>query len=498
MIRIAACISHPAGAEFRDYPRMRKEPKRSPTESPLLFEVHPEPLPEMLTALRGILLVVQAFRSLGLPQSVRERVRVKERQRGYDEATLVESFVILNAAGGECVDDFERLRQDPGLAEMIGHELPSPSAGLQFLYAFHEAEKISEAEQRRLPGEIAYIPEETVPLAGLGQVNRDLVQRFGERRPEQRIATVDQDATIIESRKREAKATYEGEHGYQPMLAVWAETGLVLADQFRDGNVPALMKPLEVAQGAFAALPGTVSEYYFRGDSACHESGLVNWLRNERRPGGPQGRIGFAISARMTDALQAAIQGVAEEEWEPYGKPHPEEIRECAEVAFVPGEKAEKKDTQPLRYVAIRIRKKQGELFEDGSRVRHFAVLSNLWEWKAARLIEWHREKSGTVEMVNDVLKNDLGAGVLPSKYFGANAAWLRLVVIAHNVLTALKWIALPAELLTARPKRLRFLIFNTPGRLVRHARRLLLRLAAVAEGIAAYREGLQLLGATT
>lgn len=58
--------------------------------------------------------------------------------------------------------------------------------------------------------------------------------------------------------------------------------------------------------------------------------------------------------------------------------------------------------------------------------------------------------------------------------------------------------VRLPAELLTARPKRLRFLIFNTPGRLVRHARRLLLRLAAAAEGIATYREGLQLLGAAT
>jgi len=26
--------------------------------------------------------------------------------------------------------------------------------------------------------------------------------------------------------------------------------------------------------------------------------------------------------------------------------------------------------------------------------------------------------------------------GVLPSKYFGANAAWLRLAVISYNVLT--------------------------------------------------------------
>jgi hypothetical protein len=246
-------------------------------------------------------------------------VRVKERERGYDEATWVESFVILNAAGGECPEDFKRLREDAGLAEMIGHELPSPAAALQFLYAFHEEAKIEEAQQRRLPGEIAYIPEETPPLEGLGRVNRDLVQRCGERCPDQRIATVDQDATIIESRKREAKPTYEGERGYQPMLAVWAETGLVLADEFRDGNVPAMMEPLNVAQAAFAALPGTVREYYYRGDSACHENGLVNWLRNEKREGGPQGRIGFAISARMSAALHTAIQAVPEADWEPYG-----------------------------------------------------------------------------------------------------------------------------------------------------------------------------------
>jgi hypothetical protein len=207
----------------------------------------------------------------------------------------------------------------------------------------------------------------------------------------------------------------------------------------------------------------------------------VNWLRNEQRSGGPPGRIGFALSARMSEALHAAIQAVPEGEWKPYGDPPPGEIRECADVPFVPSEKSEKKHTKPLRYVAMRIRKKQGELFDDGSGVRHFAVLSNRWELTAGRLIEWHREKAGTVEMVHDVIKNELAGGVLPCGRFGANAAWLRLAVIAHNVLTA-------------RPKRLRFLIFNTPGRLVHHARRLLLRLAALTEWIAAYREGLRLL----
>jgi hypothetical protein len=94
---------HPQGA--RTMAGMRRVTKPSPTESPLLFEVDPKPLEETLTALGGIPLVVQAFRSLGLPGSVQQHVAVKERERGYDEATFVESFVILNAAGGECVDE---------------------------------------------------------------------------------------------------------------------------------------------------------------------------------------------------------------------------------------------------------------------------------------------------------------------------------------------------------------------------------------------------------
>jgi hypothetical protein len=471
---------------------VKKTRRPSPTESPLLIEIDPEPIPETLTAMGGVPLVVQTFRSLGLPASVRQHVRVKERERGYDEATMVESFIVLNAVGGECFDDFQRLREDPGLSEMIGHGTPSPEAARKFLYQFHEEDKIEEAKRRRTGDEIAYIPEETEPLVGLELVNRALVQELGRRCPDQRIATVDQDATIIESRKQEALRTYEGERGYQPMLAVWAEMNVVLADEFRDGNVPAMMDPLTVAKKSFAALPSTVTTYYYRGDSASHESGLINWLRDEDRMDGPKGFIGFAISARMSEALHRAIGKVPEEAWGPYGKPHPVEIRECAEVIFVPGEKSEHKDTQPLRYIAIRIRQRQENLFADGSKVKHFAVVTNIREWKAVRLIEWHREKAGTVEAVHDVLKNELAAGVMPSKYFGTNAAWLRLAVIAHNVMTALKRLALPAELLTARPKRLRFLIFNTPGRLVHHARRMVLRLATTMARLAEWLEALR------
>jgi hypothetical protein len=110
----------------------------------------------------------------------------------------------------------------------------------------------------------------------------------------------------------------------------------------------------------------------------------------------------------MSEALHRAIEKVAEQAWEPYGTSHPVEIRECVEVSFVPGEKSEHKDTQPMRYIAIRIRQRQESLFADGNKVKHFAVVTNIGEWKASRPIEWHREKAGTIEGVHDVLKNEL------------------------------------------------------------------------------------------
>lgn len=196
----------------------------------------------------------------------------------------------------------------------------------------------------------------------------------------------------------------------------------------------------------------------------------------------------------MSQALQQAVQAVAEESWQPYGKPDLEVIRECAEVRFVPGEHDEHKNLEPLRYVAVRIRKRQEELFAGGTAIKHFAGVTNIRQWSAAKLLEWHREKAGTIEAAHDVLKNELAAGVLPWGRFGANAAWLRLAILTHNVRTALKRLALPPELLPARPKRLRFLILHMAGRRVHHARKIVWRLSARAERLASWREAMRLL----
>ena len=459
--------------------------KKSPTEMELPFQLDPKPAEEMLTSFGGVPLLVQTFRSLGGPKKVQEYVRVKERQRGYDEATFVESFVILNGVGGECLEDFERIRADAGLAELIGHGIPSAEAARKFLYEFHDEAKIAAAQARREGGQAAVIPEEGQALRGLGEVNRSIIAEIGERCRNQKIATVDMDATIIESQKREAFKTYEGERGYQPMLAVWAETDLILADEFRDGNVVAMYAPLQFAKKAFRGVPETVNEYYFRGDSACYERDLMQWLNDPERPDGPQGFIGFAISARMHSQLRRAVEQLAETEWKlaPAGS-DPNEMRHYSEVPFEPWQPYEGKNQKSLRYVGIRIQQKQSDLFASESSVKHFVIVTNT-SWSIEKLVTWHREKAGSVEAVHDVVKNELGAGVLPCGRFGANAAWFRLAIMTHNLLTALKRIALPAKYLTARPKRMRFLFLHAAGRVVHHARAMWLRIASLPEIIA-------------
>jgi hypothetical protein len=471
--------------------------KPSPAEGELLFDLDPEPLEECLTAYAGIPLFVQAMRSLNLGPNVKQHVQLKQRQRGFDEATYVESFLVLNALGGDCLEDFDRLREDAGLKEMLGHELPSPEAARKFLYQFHDEQEIERAQAELPVGQVSYIPAESAALRALAQVNGDLVREIGRRCPDQRIATIDLDGTVIESFKREARKTYEGTTGYQPMLALWAEMDLAVADEFRDGNVPATKALLPVAQRAFQALPDSVNEFYFRGDSGCWERTLVNWLREENRVDGPKGRITFAISVRMTASLKQHIGQVTESLWKPY-REDTDIVSECVDLLnYWPEEEDRPEGAGPLRYVAIRVRKRQGDLFADGATAKHFAVATNEWDWNSRKLLEWHREKAGSIEALHHVLKNELAAGVMPCGRFGANAAWLRFAVLTHNVLTALKRIALPEPWLRARPKRLRFQIFCSPGKLVHHARQVLLKVGRLREQLAEWAAALRMLPAT-
>ena len=425
----------------------------------------------LITSFGGVPLVMETFRALGLAESIQRHLCFLKRQSKYREADYIESFVSLFAAGGNCVDDLQRLRGDEGL-KRLGLQVPSPEAARWFLNVFHKEELL----QDRLPHE-AFIPEETELLEGLKAIQRDLIWK-ATREEQPWKATIDLDATVVETQKQEAYFTYLGEKGYQPVNAYWAEQDLILVDEFRDGNVPAQVGLLRVLKGAMAALPPTIRLVRVRSDSAAYVHAFLNWCRREI-PGRP--RIEFAISADMTEELRTAIQTLPEEGWKPLRKVTDQGLimgrKEWAEIEFVPSKPSRHKRMEPDRYLAIRIRPAQGEFFGDGNPYHYFAVVTNMWSWDGERLLQWQRERCGTVEKVHDVLKNDLAAGVLPAKRFYANAAWWRLNVVAYNVLAVMKRKALPPTWWSARLKTLRFHLLGIAGRVIEHGRRLFLKI---------------------
>jgi len=204
------------------------------------------------------------------------------------------------------------------------------------------------------------------------------------------------------------------------------------------------MATLPLIQRAFASLPSTVTTYFFRADTACYDERTLQWLADPARPGGPRAPIGFTVGADLTKDLRAVCAAVPAARWALF-EDRPDETVHCTEGEFTPGDWP--KRAQPLRYVALRFQRKQGQLFAAGTDTKYLALVSNRWALAPAALVRWHWQKAGTIELVHDITKNELGAAVPPCGRFGANAAWYRLSLLTYNVLSALKSLALPPAL---------------------------------------------------
>jgi Transposase DDE domain group 1 len=451
------------------------------------FALDPEPLTEMSSPHAGLLATSRVFRSLRIPALIAGNISTKQRQRGFLEGQLIESLVLLQTVGGECIEDMKTIAGDECLERGLGYEFPKVNTLRDFLNRFHDEDlallRPPREEQK------SFILQPSKPLAGLQNVLAGSVRAISavmdqQGRP-QMIATVDQDATIIESHKAAAYPHYDGGRGYQPMVAVWAEANLVLAAEFRDGNVPARHEPVTCAEMAFDALPQTVTERYFRGDSGCHERGLLGWLNSSERDKEAGGRIGFCVSACVGKTLAAELAKIGDTVWKTFGHDPDGTLRQWADVDYLPSElyesKAEKE--KPLRYVGLRLLKPQGSLFADGSDRMHFAVITNL-TWTGDRLLPWHREKAGTIEHVHDEIKNGFGGAHLPSQHVAVNAAWFTIALLSYNIASAIKDLCFDVADRTARVKRYRLQIVHLAGRMSRFQCKLRLRLRASDEAI--------------
>lgn len=485
----------------------------------LAFKYDVEPRSVGVTSRGGAPVYLDLAAALGMMEAIDETVKVRQKGQGWTDRQMLMTLLILNLVGGECVDDVDHLNADDGLSRLLlkvenyglnrksrrlaekrwrkkrTRTIPSPSAVRRYLLQFHSPEE----EEKRLPG--AFIPAKNEHLRSLDCLNSFLLSAIQSRSQETK-ATLDVDATVVASSKCEAIKCYKGFKAYQPLNVYWFEQELIVASEFRDGNVPASVGVQRVFLEALERLPEPVKRVSYRSDSAGYIVELLKFCaegRSERF-----GVIDFAVSVDMLPPFRKAISEVPETSWKPLrkklanGRCLPSRM-EWAEVVYVPDWAGQKKDGPNYRFLAVReYLDGQQELpgmesqlrlpfptmrFSKGSTVYGLrGVVTNRLDLPGDEVIWWNRERNGKSEAAHDIMKRDLAGGTLPSGYFGVNAAWWAIMILAFNLNSALKRLALPKAWSSKRMKALRFGLINLAGRVVQRARGLIIRITASGE----------------
>lgn len=466
------------------------------------------------TALGGLPIYLDLVKASGLLGAIREFVDIAG-QQGWMDIQMVLALIFLNLAGGDCLGDLDRLEHDAGFQKIMRdierqlltrkerralkarwrrertRTIPSPSSVGEWLARFHDPEEESE----RVPGK-AFIPD-MKKLQSLWKVNQGLVDFLQDKQCET-TATLDMDATLVETHKRSALHCYKGFKAYQPLNTWWAEQQMMLYSEFRDGNVPAGYEQLRVLKHSLSMLPASVTKVYLRSDSAAYQKDLLLYCgegRDERF-----GVIEFAVSADVTAEFRKAVLAVPETEWQPLYRTkdgmNEKTDQEWTEVCYVPNWAGHSKKNAEYRFIAIREPMRQLELgdadqlpfptqeFGSKGRFKLFGIVTNRTV-PGDQVIWWLRERCGKSEEVHAVMKDDLAGGQMPTNLFGANAAWWAIMILALNLNSIMKQLVLGKLWVTKRMKALRFTLVNLPGRVITHGRRLILRISAAGQTLA-------------
>ena len=394
---------------------------------------------ERAVANAGLLLPATLVARLGLEQAADQLIDLGERpgaaRPGRKILTVVHSLV----AGGDCIDDVEMLRAGAS-ASVLGHRVMAASTVGTFLRAFtfghvRQLDRLAETALTR------------AWQAGAGPGDGPL--------------TVDADSTIFEvygHHKQGAAYGYTRRLGYHPLLATRADTGEVLHARQRTGRANTARGAPRFVDELIGRVrrAGATGEIVFRADSGFWSAVVLARLRAHD--------VRFSITVRQTKPVLRAIAALGEAAW--VDIPYPDSgIAQVAEA--------------PLRGDRLIVR-----------RVRHRADQGQLfptWDYHAfvtdrpgspVQLDADHR-RHAVVELAIRDAKQGSGLNHHPSGRFFANAAWLVLVCLAHNLLRWTATLGLGAHDEQVVAKTLRRTLLALPGRLTRTARRWVLHLPA-------------------
>jgi len=401
---------------------------------------------ESLTAHGGLALFGEYLGATGVAGLIDHELPGPRSAAGYAASAHALPLALMLAGGGRTLEDLRVLRDDAGLrALLLLEEMPSSDATGDWLRRMGAREGDAAAG---------------AGLAGLQRVNRSVFRRM-LRKDHRASYTLDIDATQIVAEKREARYTYKGEKGYMPLVGHIAELGLVADHEFREGNAAPAAGNLEFLKACERNMPNGKKIGAVRADSAAYQASIFNWCEET-------GKV-FAIGADQDAAVKAAIAAVPEGAWKKFRDGEIAETIHCMN-----------KTNKAFRLIVMR-RAQERDLFEDRSPWRYHAIASNRDNEDAQATMEWYSRRGDASENRIKDLKIGFGMEYMPCGTFEANAVFFAIGALTYNLYVGFRADALGGGWERAQVQTVRWRLFQTAGKIVRHGRQLFLKISAEA-----------------
>lgn len=401
---------------------------------------------EPLIARGGLVLPFEMARALKLPQIIDRELPAAGSGHSYRASQFVMPLILMLHGGGKSLEDLRELKGEISLRKLLDMDKMPASCTV--------------GDWLRRTG------NDKRGLSGLAKVNEYIVEQV-LKRDSRTEYTLDQDATIIEAAKETAQYTYLKEKGYQPFVGFLYESPMGLDDEFRDGNVPAGVGALESLKRCVKKMPAGKRIAFLRADSASFQAEVLNYCFGDKT----HPRILFTITADKDAAVKKAIKAIPEKEWHKYT-----DEKQIAETIH-----SMEKTTEAFRLIVQRWSKSQAELF-DPDRYSYHVIATNREE-TAVEVVALYNQR-GEVENNFKELKHGFGMDWMPCGELQANAVFFRIGILAYNLFQAMKLLSLPIYWRKTTIATVRWKLYQIAGRLVYHARRLVLKLCAPKDKI--------------
>ena len=394
----------------------------------------------------GLLLPATLAGRLGLGELADAHVDLGDAAGRANAGDKLMTLIASALAGGDCIDDADALRSG-GAGRVLGCTVKAPSTLGTFLRSF----RWGHARQ-------------------LDRVSRELLARgwAAGAGPGDAPLTIDLDSTLCETyglaKEGARQPGYTGARGYHPLLAVAAGSGEVLMARLREGRASSGRGAAHFLRETVARVreAGASGQLTMRADSGFYTHAVVAACRALD--------VRFSVTIRQQPNVRALIEAIAEEDWTPI--PYwIEGGADVAETTYTPFRHMG--DASAVRLIVRRVKPTPGSQLALFVNYSYHAFISD----RAGELLELEADHRRHAEVENAIrdLKYGVGLNHLPSGRFAANAAWLAVQVIAHNLARWTARLGLGEGIVTTRMLRRRY--FSLAGRLTRSARRWTLHL---------------------